>query len=37
MTISSKEQTKKVQITVDKDPVPTSFDKWGATRKYSII
>lgn len=30
MTISSKEQeTKKVKITVDKDPVETSFEKWA--------
>lgn len=34
MTISSKEQeTKKVKVTVDKNPVPTSFEKWGATRR----
>jgi len=30
MTISSKEQeAKKVAITVDRDPVSTSFEKWA--------
>lgn len=33
MTTSSTEQNTKVQVTVDKDPVATSFDKWGATRR----
>lgn len=33
MAISSKEQeVKQVKVTVDKNPVATSFDKWGATR-----
>jgi len=36
MAISSKEQTKKAQVTVDQDPVATSFDKWGATRRALI-
>nr|YP_010338602.1 photosystem I P700 chlorophyll a apoprotein A1 [Rhodaphanes brevistipitata]UNJ18552.1 photosystem I P700 chlorophyll a apoprotein A1 [Rhodaphanes brevistipitata] len=36
MTISSQEQeTKKVQVTVDKDPVATSFDKWGQPGHFS--
>eukprot|EP00178_Gracilaria_changii_P006841 TRINITY_DN2220_c0_g1_i1.p1 TRINITY_DN2220_c0_g1~~TRINITY_DN2220_c0_g1_i1.p1 ORF type:complete len:521 (+),score=-35.18 TRINITY_DN2220_c0_g1_i1:147-1709(+) len=36
MTISSQEQeTKKVQVTVDKDPVATSFDKWAKPGHFS--
>jgi photosystem I P700 chlorophyll a apoprotein A1 len=29
MTISPPEREAKVKVTVDKDPVPTSFEKWG--------
>jgi photosystem I P700 chlorophyll a apoprotein A1 len=29
MTISPKERESKVRVIVDKDPVPTSFEKWG--------
>nr|YP_009509309.1 photosystem I P700 apoprotein A1 [Gracilaria vermiculophylla]AXI96959.1 photosystem I P700 apoprotein A1 [Gracilaria vermiculophylla]QXU75164.1 photosystem I P700 apoprotein A1 [Gracilaria vermiculophylla]WDZ67880.1 photosystem I P700 apoprotein A1 [Gracilaria vermiculophylla] len=36
MTISSKEQeTKKVQITVERDPVATSFEKWAKPGHFS--
>nr|YP_010196597.1 photosystem I P700 apoprotein A1 [Gracilaria cervicornis]UAD83994.1 photosystem I P700 apoprotein A1 [Gracilaria cervicornis] len=36
MTISSQEQeTKKVQVTVDKDPVATSFEKWAKPGHFS--
>nr|YP_009296940.1 photosystem I P700 chlorophyll a apoprotein A1 [Ceramium japonicum]AOM66283.1 photosystem I P700 chlorophyll a apoprotein A1 [Ceramium japonicum] len=36
MTISSKEQeTKKVKVTVDKDPVSTSFEKWAKPGHFS--
>nr|YP_010336870.1 photosystem I P700 chlorophyll a apoprotein A1 [Stylonema alsidii]UNJ15276.1 photosystem I P700 chlorophyll a apoprotein A1 [Stylonema alsidii] len=35
MTTSSTEQTTKVQVTVDKDPVATSFDKWGQPGHFS--
>nr|QCI07980.1 photosystem I P700 apoprotein A1 [Plumaria plumosa] len=36
MTISSQEQeTNKVQVTVDKDPVDTSFEKWAKPGHFS--
>nr|YP_010199221.1 photosystem I P700 apoprotein A1 [Crassiphycus usneoides]UAD88670.1 photosystem I P700 apoprotein A1 [Crassiphycus usneoides] len=36
MTISSQEQeTKKVQVTVDKNPVATSFEKWAKPGHFS--
>ena len=36
MTISSKEQeAKKVSITVDRDPVATSFEKWAQPGHFS--
>nr|YP_009511286.1 photosystem I P700 apoprotein A1 [Gracilariopsis longissima]AXI97163.1 photosystem I P700 apoprotein A1 [Gracilariopsis longissima]UAD89079.1 photosystem I P700 apoprotein A1 [Gracilariopsis longissima] len=36
MTISSKEQeTKKVKVTVDKNPVATSFEKWAKPGHFS--
>ena len=36
MTISSQEQeTKKVKVTVDKDPVSTSFEKWAKPGHFS--
>nr|QCI07565.1 photosystem I P700 apoprotein A1 [Nitophyllum punctatum] len=36
MTMSSQEQeTKKVQITVEKNPVPTSFEKWAKPGHFS--
>nr|YP_009293603.1 photosystem I P700 chlorophyll a apoprotein A1 [Rhodymenia pseudopalmata]AOM64285.1 photosystem I P700 chlorophyll a apoprotein A1 [Rhodymenia pseudopalmata] len=36
MTISSQEQvTKKVKVTVDKNPVSTSFDKWAQPGHFS--
>jgi len=36
MTVSSTEQeAKKVSITVDKDPVPTSFEKWAQPGHFS--
>mmetsp|Transcript_34447 Transcript_34447/g.135535 ORF Transcript_34447/g.135535 Transcript_34447/m.135535 type:complete len:752 (-) Transcript_34447:2231-4486(-) len=35
MAISSKEQTKKAQVTVDQDPVATSFDKWAQPGHFS--
>ena len=36
MTISSKEQeAKKVSITVDRDPVSTSFEKWAQPGHFS--
>nr|YP_010485012.1 photosystem I P700 apoprotein A1 [Hypnea cervicornis]UVW80706.1 photosystem I P700 apoprotein A1 [Hypnea cervicornis] len=38
MTISSQEQeTKKVKVTVDKDPVDTSFEKWAKPGHFSRI
>nr|YP_009314556.1 Photosystem I P700 apoprotein A1 [Liagoropsis maxima]SCW22810.1 Photosystem I P700 apoprotein A1 [Liagoropsis maxima] len=38
MTISSKEQeTKKVKIVVDKDPVNTSFEKWAKPGHFSRV
>jgi len=36
MTVSSTEQeAKKVSITVDKDPVATSFEKWAQPGHFS--
>nr|YP_010338764.1 photosystem I P700 chlorophyll a apoprotein A1 [Glaucosphaera vacuolata]UNJ18714.1 photosystem I P700 chlorophyll a apoprotein A1 [Glaucosphaera vacuolata] len=36
MTISSKEQEeKKVKISIEKDPVPTSFEKWAVPGHFS--
>ena len=36
MTLSSQEQeTKKVQVAVDKDPVSTSFEKWAKPGHFS--
>lgn len=35
-TSSQEQETKKVLVTVEKDPVATSFDKWGATRRLVI-
>ncbi len=35
MAISSKEQETKVQITVEKDPVKTSFEKWAKPGHFS--
>nr|YP_010336476.1 photosystem I P700 chlorophyll a apoprotein A1 [Goniotrichopsis reniformis]UNJ14882.1 photosystem I P700 chlorophyll a apoprotein A1 [Goniotrichopsis reniformis] len=35
MATSSKEQKTKVQVTVDKDTVATSFDKWGQPGHFS--
>jgi len=29
MTISPPEREAKVKVTVDKDPVPTSFERWS--------
>ena len=29
MTISPQKEEAKVKVTVDVDPVPTSFEKWG--------
>nr|YP_009315374.1 Photosystem I P700 apoprotein A1 [Yamadaella caenomyce]SCW23829.1 Photosystem I P700 apoprotein A1 [Yamadaella caenomyce] len=38
MTLSSQEQeTKKVQISVDKDPVSTSFEKWAKPGHFSRV
>ena len=31
MTTTPREQEAKVKVTVDKDPVPTSFEKWAKT------
>nr|QCI05329.1 photosystem I P700 apoprotein A1 [Compsothamnion thuyoides] len=35
MTISSKEQETKVKVTVEKDPVETSFEKWAKPGHFS--
>nr|YP_010903701.1 photosystem I P700 apoprotein A1 [Hypnea wynnei]WCH56553.1 photosystem I P700 apoprotein A1 [Hypnea wynnei] len=38
MTVSSQEQeTKKVKVTVDKDPIDTSFEKWAKPGHFSRV
>ena len=35
MTISTPNQEKKVKVVVDRDPVPTTFEKWAVPGHFS--